>query len=130
MGAALYVVVDIDEPDFDTEMDGTALSTAAEAIAEVAADQGLQEPFSFVSVAPEELEGLVEELDEDFELPEESWWTAKEGLAWLTQLRATLEANAEKIPEWVRVQADLERLAEILGRAEVAGARWHLAVDY
>lgn len=128
MSVAFYVVLDNDEPGFDTFVNGKALAREAERLEAICQQLGLPLLDDFVSMSAEDLEDL---LAEDIELPEEQvkWFTAEEGIAFVTALADHLRANPAALRNTGSVLAELEAFAKLFRQAQGIGARWHLNLD-
>jgi hypothetical protein len=71
-------------------------------------------------------------LGEEVELPEgegEQWFTAEEGIAFVTALLTHIKANPKDVRNAEGVLEDLAEYAEVLEKARNIGAKWHLNLD-
>jgi hypothetical protein len=136
MGAALYIILDAEEPGFETGVDGKILSQNSEALDRFATELGVTPLMSFFSVDPRgnDVRDFFDDEDEiDPELlqpPEVTWFAPEDGLKTVRSLLGHVEGHPQ---EWHRTDdliSDLRRFEDILSRAADAGHRWHLAVDY
>jgi hypothetical protein len=132
MGAALYIVVDSEEPGFDTFVNGKALAQAEGKLAEAAQRAGVTPLMDFFGVSPADLEGVAEEFEaaEDVTAVSatEAWFDPEDGLRTVGALLATLESDPAALGAHVR--DELLELSSVLSQAKQRGLRWHLAVDY
>src|SRR4051794_17122056 len=95
MGAALYIALEKEIPGFDPMMDGKALSKAADQLDELAKSLAVRPLMQFFSADPEM---LAEFLDEDAEVPPQSWFPARDGLVTVRVLRAHLATSPGVVP--------------------------------
>ncbi|MGC1276376.1 MAG: hypothetical protein WBC44_21955 [Planctomycetaceae bacterium] len=136
MGAALYVVFEKDIPDFDAFVNGKALSAAERPLERVANQLGVTPLMSFFSIDPQEAadfldeEMLDEQGEESIDVPPEQWFDAGLGLKTVRALRQHLRDDPQVVRNAEAVLSDLDEFEAVLQRAEAAGVRWHLAVDY
>ena len=132
MSAALYIVLERNEPGLDTYVDGKALSRAESALAALAKSLQVTPLMSFFSINPEDLlaevEGLGAEVPDD--APPEQWFSAADGLATVRPLLQHVDAHPNAIPSSSEVANELAGFVHLLEEAERRGIRWHLAVDY
>ena len=126
MGAALYIVLEIQIPGLDTMVDGKMLNRAEERLAEAATRLGVRPLMEFFSMNTDEAGDFLggEGLD-DIEVPAEQWFPANEGLKTVQALLGEVERR----PELRDVREDLLGFERVLKAAEQNGVRWHLAVD-
>ena len=94
MGLAYFIVLDKEQPDIDTFVNGKAVARhrdAIYAITEVLGLKGIDDLTGFAG------------LDEEFDVPEEHretqtpWFTAREGIEWVTAIRQRIEANPKSV---------------------------------
>ena len=133
MSAALYIVLEREEPGLETYVDGKALSRAEAELAALAQSLQITPLMDFFSINPEELlanvEGLGADLSEGAAPPEE-WFAAAAGLVTVRALLQHVETHLDSFPSGAAVASELTGFAELLEQAEKRGIRWHLAVDY
>lgn len=128
MSVAYYIVLDNDEPGFDTMVDGKALAHE-EKIDALCEKLGLKALEDFLSMSEEDLADM---LGEEIELPEgegEKWFTPEEGLAFVSALVAHIKANPGSVKDAEGCLRDLAQYAEVLEQAKSIGAKWHLHLD-
>jgi hypothetical protein len=132
MGAALYIVPEVDIEGFDTMVDGKALGHT-EQLDQLAELAGVRPLMEFFSQDPEELAEFLEaeELEPPTDpLPAEQWFTAEDGLMSVRGILAYLAAHPNATPEEAAIIEDLSAFESVLVRLESEGIRWHLAVDF
>ena len=132
MSAALYIVLEVDRPGFDTIVDGKALSRAEEQLAAAAKDLGVRSLMEFFSMSREEAVHQAEEFNTGLDIGsfQEEWFTAADGLRSVRALLAYVDAQPDAVPVSAEVANELTGFAHVLEEAEKRGIRWHLSVDY
>lgn len=126
MGAALYIVLNRKIPDFDTFVNGKALSRHEETLSNLALKLGVRPLIEFFSLDPEE-----DDFEEFGFQPEETqWYSPSEGLITVRALLAALPSLGLDLLETQDIQEDLEEFERVLQKAVDVDAQWHLAVDY
>lgn len=136
MSVAYYIVLDNEDPGFETFVNGKAIAHAMEALDALCEQEGLPKLESFFG---QSLEELAELLDEEIDIPEDEdpgpqWFEPAEGLALVDALIATLQKqpgvlNAAEFPKAEDVLEDLTEYKSVLTAAEKIGAKWHLSLD-
>ncbi|MCI0377979.1 MAG: hypothetical protein L0215_10255 [Gemmataceae bacterium] len=138
MGAAIYIVLEKDIPEFDPFVNGKALSASEKWLGALAKKLGVTPLMDFFSADPEEVLDFIEGEEEATgepvadlpELPAEQWFDAAEGLRTVRILRSHLTANAKELRNAQAVVSDLDEFERVLEKASSQKVRWHLAVDF
>jgi hypothetical protein len=133
MSAALYIVLENDEPGFDTQVDGKALSSAETQLDEIAKKLSVTPLMQFYSMEPDEAAEMMEESGGDsseVNFPEIQWFGAEDGLITVRALRRYLAENADLVANVSSINADLLGFESVLKSAQEHNLKWHLAVDY
>lgn len=130
MSVAYYIELDIDEPDFDTEVDGKALARNSDRIEALCEQLGLTPLQAFMGMSGDDIADLLDEDIDQAEAIEETWFTPDAGLAVVNALSAHIRANPDAVTHTKGVLEDLAGYAEVLQQASAVGARWHLALDF
>ena len=144
MGAAYYIVVDTDEPDFDTTVDGKALSRNASQIDAIATSLGFRTLNGYFSISPEDarlqmadLLGIEDENDLPPEneaaiskVPPEEWYDAEHGLEYATRVSEYIRDNPNSVRDVDAVLNDLDQMKQVMSDAVQRGLKWHFLVDY
>ncbi|MGL6077044.1 MAG: hypothetical protein ACRC8S_23045 [Fimbriiglobus sp.] len=126
MGAAYFIVLDNDEPGFETFVNGKAIAKESEAIDKIAKELGLKTLDEMSSFA---------DLEEEFDLPDELretetvWLTAKQGLTWVRAIRQHIEANPKSVKSAKSVLGELAEYEELLEKVAKIKAKWHFEMD-
>ncbi len=126
MGAALFITLE-KEVDFDTFVNGNALSRTSDALDELAARLGVKPLMEFFSTDPENLPEEAEGIEITWK---EEGFAASEGLVTVRALLSHLEATDVAGIDKDRVIAGLKEFEQRLGEADKQGIKWHLEVDY
>jgi len=128
MGVAYYIVVDQDDLDLISDIDGKSVAKAMEALTALASELGVPSLDSFMGQSMDDMADL---LDEDFEMEdgEAKWFEPHEGIAVIDALLNALAAEPNRIKNAGRVIEDLESYKAALTSAKNSEARWHLAID-
>ena len=136
MSAAFFIVLDREDPGFDTMVNGKFLSQDAGRLRKIARSLKIPAIEDFVSYSPEEARAMMEDLGSDpseiegAELPEDKWYAAQEGLDWVSKMREHIRATPSSVRNSKGVLADLEEYREVFEQAKAIGARWKLQVDF
>ncbi|MES2946777.1 MAG: hypothetical protein V4772_28260, partial [Pseudomonadota bacterium] len=113
MSVAFYIVLDQEDTDFDTFVNGKALAKDAKKLDAICKKQGLPKFDDFVAMSAEDLSDM---LGEDVQLPEgegEKWFTADEGISFVQSLIAHIQANPKDVKNAENVLEDLAEYAEV-----------------
>ncbi|RZS31874.1 hypothetical protein [Corticibacter populi] len=147
---ALYIVLNAEEPGFDTFVEGRAVAQAIDDLTGLCEVAGLPLPDEFVGQAADELDEWDEDEDEDEDEadpfdgeegspdddedapaePAGQWFAASEGVAYVQALIELAEENADGLEDLDGVLADLRDYLQVLEQAQAARLRWHFAWDF
>jgi hypothetical protein len=134
MSAALFIVLDDENPGFSTFVNGKAIAREVEGLNEVAVFLGLPQLWHFFSYEPEEALAVMEMCDADpaevGELPPAEWFRPEEGLYWVEAMRQHLTANESVVRDPRSVLDELDEYEAVLRKAKNIGAKWRLLVDF
>ncbi len=121
MSTAYYIVLNSQEPGFDTFIDGKALARRLPTVNKIAVGIGLKrlENFAFHDLS-------------DFGGPESEpeWFDAAEGVNWMSQVLQHVRQHPDSVGDADAVADDLQACIRVLGEAGKRGFKWHLALDY
>lgn len=127
MSVAYFVVLDKEDVQFDTFVNGKAIAHAFDELTAFCNKNNLNGMEDFVSQNMSEF--MMEEFG-DIDVPEqeEKWFDAKEGVDWINAL---IDKLKEKSPKFFQEELleDLTEYREVFQNAEKAGAKWHLEFD-
>ncbi len=133
--SGLYIVTETKIPDFDHYVSGRVLSRAEPVLHAVAQSHNVKPLMGFFSQNPETTleilrsEGVPVKKQKQRNLPEQ-WFEAREGLATVQTLLKWVTENPERIKNYEALITELKDFERVLERAQAAGVRWHLDVDY
>ena len=136
MSAAFFIVLDNNEPGFDTMVNGKSLSRDAEKLDEIAQTLGIRSLEEYVSYLPEDARAMMEDFGtapEEIEaasLPAQQWYNAEDGLEMVTRLADYIRAHPTSVNNPKGVLDDLQEFQEVFEKAKGIGARWNLQVDF
>lgn len=144
MGAAYYVVLNTEDPGFDTTVDGKALARHARQIDSIAASLGFKALDEYCSQSLEDARVLMMDLMELEEgddlppeaeetlrkMPPETWFEATVGLDYARQVSAHIRDNPSSVGDPDAVLNDFDALATVLQQAAERELKWHLQVDF
>lgn len=129
MSVAYYIVLDNEEPGFETFVNGKFLAHDVENLDAICERLGIRAFGDFLAMSEDDISDM---LGEDVELPEyegEQWFDAREGIALVNALVAHIKANPGDVDNSSGVLEDLAEYAEVFQKAEGIGAKWHLNLD-
>lgn len=127
MSVAYFIVLDNDDPGFDPFVNGKRLATDAPNLDAICATLGLPSFADFVSMDLGDI-FAEDELEPSALVPQ--WFTAEEGLSFVTSLRQYVIKNPSIVKNATRVVEDLDEYVTVFTSAKAIGAKWHLEVDY
>ncbi len=135
MAASMYIVVEGDDPGFDTFVNGRLLARHEDALERMAISLGVRPLIDFFSADENSMSLLIEEGAGNAELvkklPPPQWYFGTEGLDTIDALLEALEQEPQKLgSEGPLVLEELQEYARVLRKTETRGLRWHLAVSW
>lgn len=136
MSAAFFIVLDQEDPGFETMVNGQFLSSESARLEKIARSLGLPPLEEFVSVSPDEARAMMEDMGTDpdeimeMELPDQKWYEPKEGLEWIGKVSGHIGANPSAVKNVKGVLAELDEYRVVLEQAQSIKARWNLQVDF
>src|SRR5262249_27527424 len=135
MSAAFFIVLDREDPGFDTTVNGKFLSQDAKRLEKIAKSLGIRPLDQYVSYSPEEAREMMEDMDVDpeevegMDLPALTWYDPQEGLNWVNKVAAHIGEHPSSVKNPKGVLGDLEEYRSVLEQAKGVGARWNLQVE-
>jgi hypothetical protein len=129
MSVAYYIVLDNEEPGFDTFVNGKYLAHE-DGLDELCKQLHLKTFEDFLVMSDDDISDL---LDEDFDLPQPEgklWFSPEEGLTWVSTLAAYIKANPSSVTELQGCLEDLAEYEEVFEKAKGIGANWRLNLDF
>jgi hypothetical protein len=131
----MYIVVEGEDPGFDTYVNGRALARNEDAVERLALRLGVKPLIEFFSADENSMSLLIEEGAGNRELmhklPPPQWYSAADGLITVEALVAALEHEPQQFgSEGEQVLGELLEYQRVLSKARDRQMRWHLAVSW
>ena len=135
MSASLYIVVEGDDPGYDTFVNGRALARNEDALERLAVNLGARPLIEFFSADENSMALLIEEGAGDptllNKLPPPQWFPARTGLETVSTVLEHLKLEPSALgSESELVREELEEYAVVLRKAVERNLRWHLSVSW
>jgi hypothetical protein len=135
MGASLYIVIEGDDPGFDTFVTGHTLARNEDLLEQLAEQLQIAHLLDFFSADANSMALLEEEgykmPTRADRLPPPQWFSAEDGLVTVTALQEFLEENPAYLAEDTEAaNKELEEYVTVLEKAASRNLRWHLAVSW
>jgi hypothetical protein len=135
MAASLYIVVEGEDPGFDTFVEGCALARNEDALERLAERLNVPPLLKFFSADEASMALLLEQGAEEHEwkrpLPEPQWFDASDGLYAVSALIGFLAKSPSALgSETQRVTIELRQYQRVLRKAALRGLHWHIAVSW
>jgi len=135
MPASLYIVVEGEDPGFDTFVNGTALARNENALELLAEHLKTAHLLDFFSADADSMALLEQEgyrlPTPAHALPPTQWFQAEDGLIAVSELHEYLETHPGYLGvETVPVMRELEEYMTVLSKAAERNLRWNLAVSW
>jgi hypothetical protein len=135
MAASMYIVVEGEDPGFDTFVNGRSLARHEDALEKLALQLGVRPLIEFFSADENSMALLIEEGAGDQELlrklPPPQWYSPVVGLNTVQALLQALRDDPQQLgTEGKQVLSELREYAEVLEKADERKLRWHLAVSW
>jgi len=135
MAASLYIVVEGDDPGFDTFVNGQALARNEDSLERLAERLGVRPLLEYFSADENSMALLLEQGAGNPEwarnLPEPQWFGAGDGRLTVSALIDFLAANPAAFgSETQPVLSELHEYERVLRKTAQRGLRWHLAVSW
>ena len=131
----MYIVVEGEDPGFDTFVNGRALARHEDALEKLALSLGIRPLIEFFSADENSMALLIEEGAGNAELlrkmPPPQWYSPGEGHAAVRALVEALEEEPQLLgSDGERILGELREFEKVLSKADERGMRWHLAVSW
>jgi hypothetical protein len=135
MAASLYIVVEGEDPGFDTFVNGHALARNEDALERLAERLNVSPLLSFFSSDENSMAQLLEQGAGDPEwalhLPQPQWFTAPDGLITVRAVIDFIAATPAALgSETLSVLLELREYERVLSKTAQRGLRWHLAASW
>jgi hypothetical protein len=131
----MYIVVEGEDPGFDTFVNGRALVRNEDALERLAIRVGVRPLIDFFSADENSMSLLIEEGAGNPELleqlPPPQWFRGADGLATVRPLLQALREDPSQLgSEGEYLREELEEYEVVLQKTADRGLRWHLAVSW
>lgn len=131
----MYIVVEGEDPGFDTFVNGRALARNEDAVERMALRLGVRPLIHFFSADQNALALLLEEGAGDAgllqRLPPPQWYGGSEGLAAVQPLLNAMYDEPHQLgTDGVLLRDELAEFETVLQKTAERGLRWHLAVSW
>ena len=131
----MYIVVEGEDPGFDTFVNGRSLARHEDALEKLALSLGARPLIEFFSADENSMALLIEEGagNEDLlrRMPPPQWYTPEDGLRSVRALVGALAAEPQMLgTEGGQVLSELREYEQVLVKTRDRGMRWHLAVSW
>jgi hypothetical protein len=135
MAASLYIVVEGEDPGFDTFVTGHALARNEDALQRLAEHLNVNSLLEFFSADEDSMALLLEQGAGNPEwaryLPQPQWFTAADGLLTIHALLDFLAGKPAALgSETLPVLHELREYDRVLRKTAQHGLRWHLAASW
>jgi hypothetical protein len=135
MAASLYIVVEGEDPGFDTFVNGHSLARNEDALERLAGRLNVKPLLEFFSADENSMALLLEQGAGNpawvGNLPQPQWNSANDGLVTIQALTAFLEDNLAALgSETQAVLGELREYERVLQKSSARGLSWHLAVSW
>ena len=144
MGAAFFIVLNSEDPGFDTSVDGKALSRHSVRINSVAAKLRLKALEEYSSQSHEDARAMMASLmglenEDDLppdaqetlaNMPPEQWYDADQGIEYAKQMADHIRQNPQAVKDADAVLYDFDSMLTVLKKAKEHKLKWHLQVDF
>ncbi|MCC9607228.1 hypothetical protein LOC68_13850 [Blastopirellula sp. JC732] len=129
----LMIVLRREIPDILPYVHGEALTEREDDLTVIARALGVTPLADFFGQGADETDFFLDdedELGEEFDLPQETWFAAAEGLATIAALLAHVIAQPNCVGDSDRIAIELREWQALLKRAERHDVKWHVGVDF
>ncbi len=135
MAASMYIVVEGEDPGFDTFVNGRALARNEDALERMAVRLGVRPLIDFFSADENSMYLLLEEGAGDASLlqrlPPPQWFEGDQGLASVRPMLQCLTLEPAQLgSDGELLREELREFETVLQKTSDRGMRWHLAVSW
>ena len=127
MSVAYFIVLDNDEVDFDTFVNGKAIAHAFDELVRFCKKHKFKTIEDFFS---QDASDFLDEFD-DIEMPEQEvlWFNAQVGIDWATALIEKLKSEKTSFSTDAVID-DLQEYLEVFNKTKEIDAKWHFELDF
>lgn len=127
MSVAYFIVLDTDDVDFDTFVNGKHVAAVFDDLSSFCQQHGLKTIDDFTC---QDISELVDEFDlDELASPSVEWFAAAHGIGWLERLLQALKSEAPNFASQAVID-DLHEYLSVLKLANQVGAQWHFELDF
>lgn len=126
MSTAYFIVLDNEDADFDSFVNGKFIAQEAETINTISDKLGLKGIDDFVSQDLGDFGIETEDLGDSAS----KWFDPSEGLEWASKIREHVLDNPGAVKNKDGVLEDLEEYISVFEKAKKANAQWHFEIDF
>lgn len=126
MSTAYFIVLDNEDVDFDSFVNGKFIAQEAKKINTISDNLSLKSIDDFVSQDLGDLEFDYADLGEF----ESKWFDPAEGLKWASKIREHVRENPGAVKNKDGVLEDLDEYINVFEKAKKANAQWHFEIDF
>lgn len=121
MSTAYFIVLDDDDPGFDSFVDAKVLTKNLDFVNGIARELGLKqfEDYAFQDLS--EFGGPEMEIE---------WFDAAEGLSWASAILEQLRGNPDDVVDAEGIIHDLSDYIRVFEEAKIRALKWHLELDF
>ena len=144
MGAAYFVVLNIDDPGFDSTVDGKALSRHSAQVDAIATKLGFKSLNEYCSLSQVDARAMMADLmalEDEYNLPSnaeetlakmppEVWYDADHGIDYAKQVADRIREVRVSVRDAEAILCDLDTMLTVLLQAKDRELKWHLHVDF
>lgn len=135
MAASMYIVVEGEDPGFDTYVNGRLMARHEDALELLALQLGVRPLIEFFSADENSMSLLIEEGAGNRELlrslPPPQWYSPADGLVTVRALVKALDEDTQQLgTEGEMVLSELLEYEQVLKKTCDRKMRWHLAVSW
>jgi hypothetical protein len=135
MAASMYIVVEGDDPGFDTFVNGRALARNEDPLEHLAIQLGVKPLIDFFSADDNAMALLLDQGAGDADLQGKllppQWFSGQEGLVTVSAMLDALRDDPGVLgSEGEFIREELEEYETVLRKAADRNLRWHLAVSF
>lgn len=135
MAASLYIVIEGDDPGFDTFVNGAALARNEDKLEQLADELQIAHLLDFFSADADSMALLEQEgytlPASAAVLPPTQWFSSEDGLDVVSALHEYLDNHISYLgDDTAAALNELEQYMTVLEKAAARNFRWHLAVSW
>ncbi len=133
MSSAVFVVLNKEEPGFDSQVNGKTVARHYESLENLAKKLGVAALSDFESMDPAEAMDFMEDEGVDtsgMDVPAEQWFKPADGLKAIRALIEHLEGKGKRTKGAKEVVEDLRGFEEVLAASQKKKLKFHFQWDF